>query len=49
MHVKIYVDGERIGLNEFVEKFFGNTINGAIESLSGVKENWQKLEIKIDR
>ncbi len=49
MQVKIYIDGERIGLNEFVEKFFGSTINGAIDSLAGVKENWEKVEIKIDR
>ena len=49
MQVKIYIDGERIGLNEFVEKFFGSTINGAIDSLSGVKENWEKVEIRIDR
>jgi hypothetical protein len=49
MQVKIFIDGKRIGLNEFVEKFFGSTINGAINSLSGVKEDWQKVEIKIER
>jgi len=47
--VELVVDGERLDLNEFVEKFFGGTIAGALSSLRGVKKDWKEVKIKISR
>ncbi len=49
MIVKILVDGNKLKLNDFVELIFGNTINGAVSSLSGVNKDWKKLEIRVER
>ena len=49
MEIKLIIDGQQIRLNEFVSKFFGGMIAGAITALSGVKENWQKLSLEIER
>ena len=47
MHVELFVDGKRIKLNDFVESFFGNTLDGAVHSLSGVNKHWKKMDIKV--
>lgn len=49
MDVKVFVDGKEIGLNEFVAKFLGNTVAGAISTLRGVQENWKEIRIEIKR
>jgi len=46
---KLKVDGKNIPLNEFVEKIMNGTITGAVSSLKGIKENWQKIEIEIQK
>jgi hypothetical protein len=45
--MKLRVDGKEIPLNEFVAKMLGGTIVGAVTSLRGIKEDWEKIEIEI--
>lgn len=47
MSLKLRVDGKEIPLNEFVEKILSGTIVGAVTSLKGVTDNWEKIEIEI--
>ena len=49
MALKLKVDGKEIPLNDFVEKILEGTITGAIGSLKGIKENWEKLEIEVSK
>ena len=49
LKTKLLVDNKEIGLNEFVEKFLGNMLAGAITSLRGVKEDWTKIEILVEK
>ena len=49
MGIKLKVDGKKIPLNEFVEKFLSGTILGAVSSLDGINEDWKKIEIEIER
>lgn len=49
MSLKLKVDGKDIPLNEFVEKIMNGTITGAITSLRGIKEDWKKIEIEIQK
>ena len=49
MKVEIFIDGEKIKLNNFVEKIFGNIINGAIESLSDINKDWINIEINVEK
>ncbi len=48
-NLKLKVDGKDIPLNEFVEQILSGTIVGAVSSLRGIKENWEKLEIEIQK
>ena len=47
MGVKLLVDGKTIPLNEFVEKILSGSIVGAVTSLRGINEDWEKIEIEI--
>jgi hypothetical protein len=47
MNLKLQVDGKKIPLNEFVENILSGSIVGAVTSLRGIKENWEKIEIEI--
>ena len=47
MGLKLWIDGKEIPLNEFVEKMLNGTIVGAVTSLKGIKEDWEKIEIEI--
>jgi hypothetical protein len=49
MGLKLKIDGKEIPLNEFVERIINGTITGAISSLKGVKEDWKKIEIEIEK
>lgn len=49
MGMKLKVDGKEIPLNEFVEKVFSGIIAGALTSLKGIKEDWEKIEIELSR
>ncbi|MGA3059414.1 MAG: hypothetical protein ABSD92_03490 [Candidatus Bathyarchaeia archaeon] len=49
MSFKLKVDGKEIPLNEFVEKILSGTITGAVTSLRGIKEDWKKIEIEIQK
>jgi hypothetical protein len=49
LSLTLRVDGKEIPLNEFVEKILNGTIAGAIESLKGIKEDWEKIEIEIKK
>jgi hypothetical protein len=47
--LKLKVDGKEIPLNEFVEKIVSGTVTGAVTSLRGIKEDWKKIEIEIEK
>jgi hypothetical protein len=47
--LKLKVDGKEIPLNDFVEKILNGTITGAITSLRGIKEEWTKIEVEIQK
>jgi hypothetical protein len=47
--LKLKVDGKEIPLNEFVEKIMIGTVTGAVTSLRGIKEDWKKIEIEIEK
>jgi hypothetical protein len=49
MTLRLKVDGKEIPLNEFVEKILNGSIAGAITSLKGIKEDWKKIEIEIEK
>jgi hypothetical protein len=49
LSLKLKVDGKEIPLNEFVEKIMRGTITGAVTSLRGIKEDWKKIEIEIEK
>ena len=49
MGLKLKVDGKEIPLNEFVEKIMSGTVTGAVTSLRGIKDDWKKIEIEIEK
>jgi hypothetical protein len=49
LSLKLKVDGIEIPLNEFVEKILAGTITGAVTSLRGIKDDWEKIEIEIKK
>lgn len=49
LSVKLKVDGKEIPLNEFAEKILAGTIKGAVTSLKGIKEDWKKIELEIQK
>jgi hypothetical protein len=49
LKVELVVDGDTIGLNEFVAKILGGTLVGAVTSLHGIPKNWTKIEVKLTR
>jgi hypothetical protein len=49
LSLNLKIDGKDIPLNEFVEKILGGTITGAVTSLRGIKDNWEKIEIEIKK
>ena len=49
MSLKLKVDGKEIPLNEFVGKLLNGTITGAVTSLKGIKDDWKKIEIEIEK
>jgi len=49
MGMKLKVDGKEIPLNEFVEKILNGMIVGAVASLRGIREDWEKIEIEITK
>ncbi|MGD0644358.1 MAG: hypothetical protein ABSA75_05585 [Candidatus Bathyarchaeia archaeon] len=49
MSMKLKVDGKEIPLNDFVEKILNGTITGAVTSLRGIREDWKKIEIEIQK
>ena len=47
--LKLKVDEKEIPLNEFVEKILNGTVIGAVTALRGIKEDWKKIEIDIQK
>jgi len=47
--LKLKVDGKEIPIKKFVEKIIGGSIVGAVTSLHGIKEDWKKIEIEIQK
>lgn len=49
MSLKLKVDEKEIPLNEFVSNILSGTISGAVTSLKGIKADWKKIEIEIEK
>lgn len=49
MSLKLKVDGKEIPLNEFVERLLRGTLTGAVSSLKGIKDDWERIEIEIEK
>ena len=49
MELKLVIDGKEVPLNEFVNKILTGTIVGAVTSLRGIREDWKKIEIEIQK
>ena len=49
MGLKLKVDEKEIPINEFVERMLNGTITGAVTTLRGVKDNWKKIELEIEK
>ncbi len=49
MEAKLIVDGKEIPLNEFVSKMLGGTVVGAVTSLRGIKDDWEKIEVEVTK
>jgi hypothetical protein len=47
--LKLKVDEKEIPLNEFVSNILSGTITGAVNSLKGIKADWKKIEIEIEK
>jgi len=47
--LKLKVDGKEIPVNEFVEKILAGTLTGAVTSLRGIRDDWKKIEIEIQK
>jgi hypothetical protein len=49
MNLKLKVDSKEIPLSEFPEQILMGAIVGAVCSLKGVKQDWEKIEIEITK
>lgn len=49
MDVKLLVDNEEIELSRFVKKMLSGTIIGAVTSLRGVRGDWKKIRIELEK
>ena len=49
LSLKLKIDGKEIPLNEFVGRMMRGTITGAVTSLKGIKDDWKKIEIEIQK
>lgn len=49
VEMEIFVDGEEIEANEFVQNVMGRAIAGAVSALKGVKEDWTEIRINVKR
>ncbi|WP_347985125.1 hypothetical protein [Methanonatronarchaeum sp. AMET-Sl] len=49
MRVELFIDGEKVPINGFVQRMIGNSMEGMIEALHGVDEDWDGAEIKVVR
>ena len=49
MGLKMKVDDKEIPLNEFVEKILNGMIVGAVTSLRGIREDWEKIEVEVTK
>ncbi len=49
LNVKVFVDGEEIDLNEFVERILGGTLVGAVTSLRNIKKDWNTIRVDVTK
>jgi hypothetical protein len=49
MKVELIVDGKKIPMNKFVQKFVGATSKGMVETLDDVDPSWRKIQIVVEK
>jgi hypothetical protein len=47
--IELYIDGEEVELNEFVQRILTGTVTGAVTSLRGIKGDWKQIEITVTK
>jgi hypothetical protein len=47
--IELYIDGEEVELNEFVQRILTVTVTGAVTSLRGIKGDWKQIEITVTK
>jgi hypothetical protein len=47
MRVELKVDGQAVPLNDFTQEIIGNVAAALAESLRGVDEGWQQIELSV--
>lgn len=49
MNVELKIDGKNIPLNEYVTKVFSSVILGLIDTLHAIPEDWETLQIEVNK
>lgn len=49
MKIKLELDNEEVPLNRFVTKVLTNIMEGIVNELKGVEEDWNELNMKIEK
>jgi hypothetical protein len=49
MKSELFVDGKKVPMNKFVQKFVASTAVGMAETLDDVSKDWKEIQIKIVR
>jgi len=48
LRTRLMIDGRKVELNEFTQRFLANILMGAVSSLKGVKPSWKRLQIELE-
>jgi len=49
MNAELIVDGEKIPMNDFIQKMLGSMVGGAVETLHGVESEWSEVSLTVKR
>jgi len=49
MNAELIVDGEKIPMNDFIQKMLGRMLGGAVETLHGVEREWSEVSLTVKR
>ena len=47
--IELYVDGKKIPMNSYVRSVFSSVIEAMVSTLKGVNQDWNKVEIRLEK